>query len=293
MPRLFATYTLEHRSVSRYYYTMTNDYVIANIRYLVPTGSKPIYIASRGGADAALDIGAEFQDHAVRIHNARLLPQAPTLDREGFELHKQPSAIQDFYQIDTVTADYNKEITALVLAATGGREALVFDHTLRSDSSGVRGEHNTREPASVIHNDYTDDSAVKRLRDLLPEEEAERRLEKRFAIVNTWRSIAGTILDSALACCDARSLGGEDLIASERRAQDRIGELQLVSHSSAHRWLYYPQMERDEVLLIKTYDSATDGRARRSVHTAFKDPGAGPEAPPRESIESRLLVFFD
>ncbi len=272
---------------------MPNDYVIANIRYLLPTGSKPIYIASRGGADAALDIGAEFEDHAVEIHNARLLTDAAALDREGFELRNHPSAIEDFYQIDTVSADYNKEIIDLVLTATGGQEALVFDHTLRSDSSGVRGAHNTREPASVIHNDYTDDSAEKRLRDLLPEAEANRRLQKRFAIVNTWRSAAGTILDSALACCDARSLSDDDLIASERRAEERIGELQLVSHNSAHRWYYYPQMERDEVLLIKTYDSAKDGRSRRSVHTAFKDPGAGVDVPPRESIESRLLVFFD
>ena len=278
---------------SRYYYTMTNDYVTANIRYLVPTGSKPIYIASRGGADAALDIGADFEDHDVRIHNARLLTEPASLDREGFELHTWPSNIQDFYQIETVAPAYEAEITELVLAATGGSQALVFDHTLRSDSRGIRGERNTREPASVIHNDYTDASAAKRLSDLLPADEAQERLKKRFAIVNTWRSVAGTIMDSALACCDAQTLDNQDLVASERRAEERIGELQLVSHNDAHRWYYYPRMEREEVLLIKTFDSAVDGRARRSVHTAFHDPAAAPDTPPRESIESRLLVFFD
>jgi hypothetical protein len=45
-------------------------------------------------------------------------------------------------------------------------------------------------------------------------------------------------------------------------------------------------------LLIKTYDSATDGRARFSVHTAFGDPTAPTGAAPRESIESRAFVFF-
>ncbi|MEP1469479.1 MAG: CmcJ/NvfI family oxidoreductase [Halieaceae bacterium] len=263
------------------------------MRYLIPTGSKPIYIASQGGADAALNIGAEFEDRDVDIHNARTLETSATLDREGFELRKQTTAIEDFYQIEKVQEEYDKEVIALVLSATGAQEAIVFDHTLRSDSREIRGVQNTREPASVIHNDYTDNSAKKRLTDLLPTNEAESRLQKRFAIVNVWRSVSGDILDSALACCDARSLADENLIASERRAAERVGELQLVSWNAAHRWFYFPRMQRDETLLIKTFDSAVDGRARRCVHTAFHDPTAPADVPPRESIESRLLVFFD
>ena len=255
-----------------------------------------MYIASQGGADAALDIGAEFEDREVQVHNARLLPAAAVLDREGFELRPQHTAVADFYQIENiekVREAYDSEVTGLVLAATGAQDAIVFDHTLRSDSRTIRGAHNTREPASVIHNDYTDASATKRLSDLLPPDQAQARLQKRFAIVNVWRSINGTILDSALACCDARSLATKDLVASERRAAERVGELQLVSWNSAHRWYYYPHMRREEALLIKTYDSAADGPAGRCVHTAFHDPAAPANAPPRESIESRLLVFFD
>ena len=52
-------------------------------------------------------------------------------------------------------------------------------------------------------------------------------------------------------------------------------------------------MSLTEALLIKTFDSADDGRARRSIHTAFDNPRAPADAPPRESIESRLLVFYD
>ena len=46
-----------------------------------------------------------------------------------------------------------------------------------------------------------------------------------------------------------------------------------------------------EALLIKCYDSKTDGRARFVAHTAFDDPTTPPNAPPRESIELRTLVF--
>ena len=49
---------------------------------------------------------------------------------------------------------------------------------------------------------------------------------------------------------------------------------------------------RDEAVLIKCYDSMEDGRARFTAHTAFDDPTTPPDAPPRESIEARTLVFF-
>jgi hypothetical protein len=50
-------------------------------------------------------------------------------------------------------------------------------------------------------------------------------------------------------------------------------------------------MQADEVLLIRVHDSANDGRARLSFHTSFENP-LTPDAPPRESIEVRTLVFF-
>jgi hypothetical protein len=97
---------------------------------------------------------------------------------------------------------------------------------------------------------------------------------------------------SPLACCDAATLAAPDLVPSERRSADRIGEIELVSWNPAHRWYYYPEMTPAEVLLLKTFDSARDGRATRTIHSAFSNPLAAADAPPRESIESRMLVFF-
>ena len=271
---------------------MTESDAKAVIRYLVPGVERPIYIASQGGADAALKIGAQFEDRELVIRDARRLSPPASLDRQGFALLPHATLVEDFYALDIVREAYEAEIIALVLAASGAHEAMVFDHTLRSDSRDIRGQRSTREPASVIHNDYTDASAGKRLQDLLPQDEAGRRLGKRFAIVNVWRSARGSILNSPLALCDAATVDAHDLVASERRAKDRIGELQLVCWNPAHRWYYYPEMRFDEALLIKTFDSALDGRARRSIHTAFTHAEAGTDAPPRESIESRLLLFF-
>jgi hypothetical protein len=51
-------------------------------------------------------------------------------------------------------------------------------------------------------------------------------------------------------------------------------------------------MRRNEVLFLKCFDSATDGRARYTAHTAFDDPMTPADAPPRESIETRTIAFF-
>ena len=261
------------------------------IRYLNRTNQRPVYLASQAGADAQFDIDVGFDEREVIVHDARKLQPAPTLDHHGFTLVNHKSLVKDFYDAPEHDS-YAQELIKLICATTGAETAQVFDQTLRSDSSTVRGRRNTREPAGFIHNDYTDASAHKRMREMLTPEEAEKRSNSRFAIINVWRPIREPVWTSPMTCCDSSTLSPEDLIAVERRAKERVGELEFAHWNSAHRWYYFPQMKRDEVLLIKTFDSAKDGRATRCIHTAFNNALAPSDAPPRESIESRLLVFF-
>ncbi len=67
----------------------------------------------------------------------------------------------------------------------------------------------------------------------------------------------------------------------------------MVRFASEQRWIYFPDMTIEEVLLIKTYDSREDGRARWCIHTALDDSDARSESAPRESIETRVFAFFD
>jgi hypothetical protein len=53
-------------------------------------------------------------------------------------------------------------------------------------------------------------------------------------------------------------------------------------------------MRTDEALLLKCFDSRDDGKvARFAPHTAFIDPTAPADAPPRESIELRTYLIFN
>ncbi|MGE0660001.1 MAG: CmcJ/NvfI family oxidoreductase, partial [Reyranellaceae bacterium] len=95
-----------------------------------------------------------------------------------------------------------------------------------------------------------------------------------------------------LALADARSIKPKDLIASDLIYRERTGETYAVAHNRDQRWFWFPRMERDEVVLIKCYDSAP-GHAKISAHTAFDDPTAPANPRPRESIEIRTIAFWD
>mgnify|MGYP001156455509 FL=1 len=111
--------------------------------------------------------------------------------------------------------------------------------------------------------------------------------------MNLWRPIRGPLQDAPLAVCDTRSVAPGDLVEQDLIYRDRRGEIYGLTYNPAHRWFYVPGMQREEVLLLKCYDSARDGRARFMPHTAFDDPTAPADKLPRESIELRTLVFFD
>ena len=149
-----------------------------------------------------------------------------------------------------------------------------------------------REPVRRVHNDYTEWSGPQRVRDLFPAGEAEELLQRRFAVIQVWRPIRKPVRTAPLAIADAGSLAPKDMIATERRYPDRVGEIYHITYNPGHRWLYFPNMQRNEALVFKCYDSRTDGRARFTAHSAFVDPTSPANAAPRESIEIRTLAFW-
>lgn len=272
--------------------TTSTTEVVAPINYIAPTAEKPFsYTYEPPPGKPWRNTRYEPQPMAVR--DARRLAEEPTLETAGFTLVEAPSAVRDFYDERQLEDVYYGEVEALVKKLTGASRVVVFDHTIRDGRNAQRDERGVREPVKRAHNDYTQRSGPQRVRDLLPADEAERRLSKRYAIINVWRSIAGTIEQSPLGIVDARSVAFEDFIASDLIYRDRLGETYGVRHNPAHRWFYYPAMTADEAMVFKCYDSATDGRARWTAHCAFDDPTSRPDARPRQSIEIRTLVFFD
>lgn len=262
----------------------------AVLTYAVDNGEK-IVNETMGAGDMGRRRTGVVEEKTMPMRDGRPFRDSFDLETHGFEFVDHPTAMKDFFDTDALKSVYYREVEELVKARTGAKRVHVFDHTLRSGDEDTRNEKLVREPVARVHNDYTEWSGPNRVRDLLPDE-AEDLLTRRFAIVQVWRAIRNPIESDPLGICDARSLAPEDLVISERRYPDRVGQTYQIAYNANHQWYYFPRMARDEALVFKVFDSATDGRARFTAHSAFADPTSPPDAAPRESIEMRTIAFF-
>ena len=315
------------------------NYLADSVQHSLYRNGRVLTRRDRDGSDGGTE-GVVLDKRELPVHDGRLLEGAVrrTVASNGFELLARPLGQPglDFLQHDQVVRKYYDECAGLVQEATGAARVFAFDHNVRSaqgKKSGQRiaGGQQVQGPAHLVHGDYTLTSGPQRLRDLaqppggndtlrpflaegqslLRPEWVESALAEggRFAIINVWRNIADEpVATRPIAFCDARTVEPEDLVVFEIHYADRVGENYFSKYAPRHRWYYFPDLTRDEVLLIKQWDSAgTLARTRGaqgdasgagepctfSFHSAFKDPSTPPDAPDRWSIEVRCVVLYD
>ncbi len=269
-------------------------YVEAELNYLVPMNERPRNYTY----DPPPGIPRSNTAHEARlvpIHSVRPIESDISLDRQGFAVLHYQSAVRDFWNEDELRRVYYPEAERVIAEATGASRVFIFDHTLRRRVPGAadRSPDAPRQPATRVHVDHTAESGPQRVRDFFFGDKAEELLRGRVQVINLWRPIRGPLRDAPLAVCDARTVAPRDLVPSDLVYQHRVGETYAVTYNPDHRWFYVPEMQPDEALLLKCFDSKTDGRARFLPHTAFDDPTAPADVLPRESIEIRTLVFYD
>ena len=266
------------------------DQIEATLNYIENDGSK-IFTVTAGPGGSDVRSGGTPDPRRVVIHNGRPQVKDFALERDGFRFVPHDTKVADFFDDDEIRRVYYPEMEALIKAESGAKRVVVFDHTLRTADDAMREKTKIREVVRRVHNDYTEWSGPQRVRDMLPDE-ADALLAARFAIIQVWRPIRHPVETHPLGIADARSVDAKDFIISERIYPNRVGQTYAVGYNPQHQWYWFPRMRRDEALVFKVFDSATDGRARWTAHTAFDDPTTPPDARPRESIEIRTLAFF-
>jgi hypothetical protein len=266
------------------------DKIEATLNYIVDDGSKIFTItAGPGGQDVRS--GGTPDSRRVTVHNGRPHTGEFALERDGFRFVRHDTKVKDFYDADEIKRVYYPEMESLIKAESGAKRVVVFDHTLRTADDALRESKQIREVVRRVHNDYTEWSGPQRVRDLMGDE-ADELLKGRFAIIQVWRPIRHPVETHPLAIADARTLSSDNMVISERRYPDRVGQTYAITYNPKHKWYWFPRQRREEAIVFKVYDSLKDGRARWTAHTAFDDPTTPPNARPRESIEIRTLAFF-
>lgn len=238
---------------------------------------------------------------SMRIANGRLVETQ--LDREGFVLVRHTSGIVDFdaIQVDPeVDQCYIAEMCALLQELTGASRVLMLGGGKKrfgESATEKLAPLSNAKPARYPHADNTDQSAAG-LIELFGAviDDIDLADYSRVALYNMWRAVSAPPQDVPLAVCDARSVAPEDEVTVAAVTVEQIaGEIRHDTtgyrFNDAHRWYYFPDMTRDEVLVFKAHDT-DPGRARRVPHTAFNDPTCPADVETRASVEMRGLALF-
>ncbi|MGI9522609.1 MAG: CmcJ/NvfI family oxidoreductase [Hyphomicrobiaceae bacterium] len=275
--------------------TIEQQTVEGVLTFIVPQSDKPAFhsAALTGGEPKVL---FKTEERPVTITDMRPFAGALSIDKEGFELLKVPTDIKDFYDDAVIEDRYFEEIKKILRNRFNANEVVIFDATRRSDGGhGAENPDGKRGPARRVHVDYTANSGPQRVVDILGPGPAERLRDKRARIIqiNVWRPIRGPVKRAPLALADAASVGKSELVATDQVFPDRVGEIYHLAYAPTQKWYFAPEMDVDEVLLIKGWDSLGDGRAQYTPHGAFDLADTTSETPPRESIEVRTLVFVE
>ncbi|KAL3925633.1 MAG: hypothetical protein SGILL_000284 [Bacillariaceae sp.] len=313
--------------------------VTTKLNYVTPDTFEINVHRDVSGVDDGYE-GASWDVVELSVKNGRLAESPKTLDEHGYQLIEKveggnPTTRVDFMNTNDVIDDYYPECEKTLKKILGEdkiAEVKAFDHNIRINTSSFGeelkggGGSKAQVPLGMVHGDYTNVSAPRRIQDLAEPPKAndvlKRRLgeqpllqpnmveeaiqgKRRFAIINVWRNIdqSSPVLELPLACMDSSCVSQEDFKVLKIHYQDRVGQNYFLSHAKAHDWYYFPQMTIEEALLIKTWDSKgsfaltgnneISSQSTLAFHTAFLDPISPENSPPRKSIEVRCVVMWN
>ena len=235
----------------------------------------------------------------ITVHNARALATAPTLDTHGFELVRAPTDC-DLFDTNVVSNTFYDECRTMLRNVTGCHEVRGGGHEYRNGFGGEKGERGVKPTpngsggayAMGIHSDMCAavENAFSRI---VPD-------DRHFESINIWRSADRVQIQMMpLAVCDIGSISPDDVVFGDGMNTGNIRQYtkvvdQRIIHSALQRWYYYPNIEPDEVLIFRQYDTREESLARRTVfHQAVVDPTAPEDAPMRSTIEVRMQAVFE
>ncbi len=252
----------------------------------------------------------------VTVRDGRELEDSFNLDIQGFQLAKHTSSVTDFYDNKQIVEVYAKEIADLVKQQTGADLVTTTNWMVRTsrDLSDTKVEvkgytHNggIQPVAGEVHVDTNQRSSEANARKVYARDFPDQPPYKRCIVMSNWRTFSPPPQDWPLAVCDYRSLSPDEgipntLVVTEREPskeeqfkiienEEDMIRASIFQFNPNHRWWYFSNMQADEVLMFKFFDS-DQRRAWRVPHTAFFDPSFGSQANTRESIEVRTVAYF-
>jgi hypothetical protein len=273
--------------------------VTTTLTYLSPETRAPRRFTAPGNS---VNTGI-YGEHPMPVRDGRPVRDQFTLDRNGFALIDHPSQVTDFTDKAEVDRIYPDETTEFLKSCTGADRVVPLGWLLRRSADPA--ENSSQPQAASVHCDFSVTGAVPRARDAYAARFPDGPGYRRALITSLWRVFTPPPQDWPLGLCDFTSVAPADGLDNRLYFVDTIPDDLFTEmppgtpgtsgfefhHNPAHRWWYFPDMTRDEVILLTLNDS-DQSRAWRVPHSAFLDPAAR-AAQPRHSIEYRTISYFE
>jgi hypothetical protein len=224
-----------------------------------------------------------------------------------------PSAVSS-WDDDELAAVHHREMEDLARRLTGCDVALVSSHIKRGPEHARR--HEDLAPISFVHSDFAigyDDLVRRSFVDPRPDRPGPTRaLERngitaddvmsapRLVILQFWRNLGPAKMDLPLAWCDARTVTPADTrpipVSDYAGSGIDFDALAVLGQTAPdqYRWYAFPELEPDEVVAFRTYDTELVERGETwfTPHSAFRDPEVEIGEPSRSSIELRAICLY-
>ncbi|MAG34288.1 MAG: hypothetical protein CL908_25700 [Deltaproteobacteria bacterium] len=241
--------------------------------------------------------------HDVRLTDMRSVRSELDLETHGFILVDDPRTIPDALDEEWMREDYDSSMQNLTKTFVADAD-MVFPLVLylrvspNSSESVLRKKSRTAgvQPGLSAHVDFTSNSVWARVRQAQKAGTIPDIRYKRAAVYQTWRVLSDPPHDFPLAVTDHRSTRpGQFLplqnILEEPEAEEKLNETGLVVFSD-YDWYYFSDMQRDELLVFKGYDTE-NGDGRNVFHSSFENTACRERLSPRISVETRCMALWE
>lgn len=249
-----------------------------------------------------------LEPHEMLIRDARAMPGVHSLAKNGFEFVRHGSHVagdpEFFEQANTqqvrpsgVLSRYADEMIEFLRDYVGAKAMVPQVGSFIARASARSAKRTWASTADMVHLDYTPEGADLFLKWNIETSGEAPPSHKAFAFIQTWRAVSPGPQDNCLAICDGASVPPEDGIVIDAvlgpaDVPGRCFPFRICRHRADHQWYYLADMEPDDLLIFKGFDSR-EPTSMNAMHSAFTNPLAGPDAQPRQSVEARFIAFFD
>jgi len=249
-----------------------------------------------------------LEPHDVAIRNGRAFEGVHTLAQNGFEFarHRSKAAVNpETFEAASVQqimpsgllGDYSVEMIEFLKDYVGASFMVPQVGSFIARTSKRAKRATWAGTANLVHLDYTKEGAEMFLKWNNDALGGEVPPYSHYAFIQTWRAVSPGPQDNTLAICDGASVPFEDGVEIDTvmGPADEPGKcfpFRLCKYREGHKWYYLPDMEPDDLLLFKGFDSRKP-QAMDAMHSAFDNPLADEDAAPRRSIEARFIAFFE